>query len=145
MAQTARRQGNVIVLQAPKKRSIARRRRAPGRLRRAGRRAAVGARSAAIPSAVLASSAALGYMQAKGWLNKIPTIGGSRAATLAVAGFAVTRLTKNHHLRLLGNTAMIVGAFDFGSKMGGGKSSLEGDDDGWVAEDEDGGGWGEDI
>ena len=136
---TARRQGNVIVLQQPRRSGgrLRRKARSSGRVRRAGRRAAGAARSAAVPAAVLASSAALGYAQAKGWLNKIPTIGGSRAATLAVAGFAVTRFTRNTHMRHLGHSAMIVGAFDFGSKMGGGKSGLEGDDESWVAEDSD--------
>ncbi len=76
-------------------------------------------------------SAALGYAQAKGMLNRIPTIGGSRALTLAVAGYAVTRLTRNKTARQIGNIAMLIGAFDFGAKQGGGKSALEGDD--WVS------------
>jgi len=136
---TARRQGNLIVLQQPRRAGggLRRKARSSGRLRRAGRRVGKVARSGAVPAAVLAASAALGYAQAKGWLNKIPTIGGSRAATLAVAGYAVTRFTRNTHLRMLGHSAMIVGAFDFGSKHGGGKSGLEGDDDSWVAEDSD--------
>lgn len=78
--------------------------------------------------ATLAGSAALGYAQAKGYLNKIPTIGGSRALTLAIAGYALTKLTNNPTARSLGSTAMVVGAFDWGSKQGGGKSALEGDD-----------------
>jgi len=48
--------------------------------------------------------------------------------TLAIAGYALTRLTSNATARSLGKTAMLVGAFDFGAKQGGGKSSLEGDD-----------------
>lgn len=78
---------------------------------------------------MIIGSAALGWAQAKGHLNKIPTIGGSRAMTLGIAGYALTRLTNNPTARMLGQTAMIVGAFDWGAKQGGGKSSLEGDDD----------------
>lgn len=78
---------------------------------------------------MLVGAGALGFAQAKGWLNKIPTVGGSRALTLGVAGYALTRITKNPTARMVGSVAMIVGAFDFGSKQGGGKSALEGDDD----------------
>lgn len=78
--------------------------------------------------ATLIGAMALGYGQARGFLNKIPTIGGSRALTIAIAGYAVTRLTSNPTMRSVGRTAMVIGAFDFGSKQGGGKSSLEGDD-----------------
>lgn len=85
---------------------------------------------------MLLGSAGLGYAQAKGWLNKIPTIGGSRALSIGVAGYAVTRLTSNPTARMVGRVAMLVGAFDFGSKQGGGKSSLEGDDE-WLEGDDD--------
>jgi hypothetical protein len=88
--------------------------------------------------ATLVSAAALGYAQAKGFLNRIPTIGGSRALTLAIAGYAATRLTSNPTARSLGKTAMMIGAFDFGSKQGGGKSSLEGDFEGDLEGDLDG-------
>jgi hypothetical protein len=74
------------------------------------------------------ASAAVGYAQAKGFLNRIPTIGGSRALSIGVAGYALTRLTRNQTARMVGNVAMLIGAFDFGSKQGGGKSALEGDD-----------------
>ena len=71
---------------------------------------------------------AVGYSQSKGWLNKIPTIGGSRAMTLAIAGYAVTRFSKNQTIRSAGLAAMVAGAFDYGRIQGGGKSALEGDD-----------------
>ena len=78
---------------------------------------------------VLAGSAGLGYAQAKGWLNKLPTIGGSRALSLGIAGYVVSRFSRNSTIKTLGHSAMIVGAFDWGAKQGGGKSALEGDDD----------------
>lgn len=99
------------------------------------------ARVGAVPALVLGSSAALGYLQAKGHLNKLPTIGGSRAMTLAIAGFALTRFTKNPMLRTFGSAAMIVGAFDMGSKAGGGKSALEGES--WFEGEDDVSGWDE--
>lgn len=89
-----------------------------------------------MPTSMMLGAAGLGYAQAKGFLNKIPTIGGSRALTIGVAGYAVTRLTSNPTARMVGKVAMLVGAFDFGSKQGGGKSALEGDDE-WLEGDDD--------
>lgn len=117
-----------IVVTQPR-RAVSRRRQTVAVARRVGRRAAGAARANALPIGVLLGAAGIGWAQAKGYLNKIPTIGGSRATTLAIAGFALTRLTSNKTARQLGSTAMIIGAFDFGSKQGGGKSALEGDDD----------------
>jgi len=124
---TARKAGNLIVVQPSRRRSVSRRR-ASRIARRVARRAGGAARSAALPTAILASSAALGWAQAKGHLNKLPKIAGSRAATIAIAGYAATRFTRNPMLRQLGQSAMIVAAFDIGAKFGGGKSQLEGDD-----------------
>lgn len=122
---------NVIVLPAPKRRGrLTRRARVGAVARRVGRRARGAAREGAVPMATIIGAAALGWAQAKGYLNKIPTIGGSRAVTLAIAGYALTRLTSNPTARTLGKSAMLIGAFDFGAKQGGGKSSLEGDVDG---------------
>jgi hypothetical protein len=72
----------------------------------------------------------VGYLQGKGMLNKIPTIGGSRALTLALVGFALTRFTKNRMLRTAGVVSMVAGAFDWGRVQGGGVSGLEGDTEG---------------
>jgi len=120
---------SIVVLPAAKSRGkLTRRRRVGAVARRVGRRARGVARESALPLATLIGSAALGWAQAKGHLNKLPTIGGSRAMTLAIAGYALTRLTSNATARSLGKTAMLVGAFDFGAKQGGGKSALEGDD-----------------
>jgi hypothetical protein len=120
----------------PARRSVARRR-VTVIAKRAGRRARRVVREGAVPTSMLLGSAGLGYAQAKGWLNKIPTIGGSRALSIGVAGYAVTRLTTNPTARMVGKVAMLVGAFDFGSKQGGGKSALEGDDDEWLEGDDD--------
>jgi hypothetical protein len=121
---------SVIVVPAAKSRGkISRRRRVAGALvRRGARRARRAVREGAVPLGTLLGAAGLGYAQAKGYLNKIPTIGGSRALTIAIAGYAVTRLTTNPTARSVGKTAMLIGAFDWGSKQGGGKSNLEGDD-----------------
>lgn len=103
--------------------------------KRAARRVGRTAKAHGANAGVLAGAAALGYAQAKGMLNAIPTIGGSRAMTIGIAGYALTRLSGSPGLKQLGYTAMLIGAFDFGGKMGGGKSSLEGDVDD-VGEDE---------
>jgi len=123
----------VVYLPAPRRR----RSRARALVRRVRSRARHNPhfKGAAIGTTVILTSAAVGYAQAQGWLNKIPTIGGSRALTIGIAGYAITRLIKNATARNVGATMMIVGAFDWGNKAGGGKSGLEGDD--WVEGDDD--------
>jgi hypothetical protein len=106
---------------------------------RAGTRRAVHAARAAGPTgAMVLGALALGYGQSKGWLNKLPTVGGSRSLTIGLAGYAVTRLVRNPTARMVGTVAVIVGAFDYGRIQGGGKSSLEGDVEGDVDGDVDG-------
>jgi len=120
-----------IVVQMPRRRSAARRyaRKAGRKTRRVARAGYGYAKAGAAPFGVLLASGAVGYAQAKGFLNKIPTVGGSRALTMGIAGYVLTRLSSNKTARTVGNVAMIIGAFDFGSKQGGGKSALEGDYD----------------
>ena len=132
---TARRQGNLIVLQQPKRRSVGRRR-ASRIARRVARRAGGAARSAVVPMTTVAAATALGWAQSKGHLNKLPKIAGSRAATVAAVGYGLSRFTRNPHLRALGHAALLIGAFDVGAKLGGGKSKLEGDDDDGVSWDD---------
>lgn len=121
----ARRTVTPIMITMPKRRRFGRTRAVA---RRAGRRIARTVGVAAVPTTMLMASAAVGYAQAKGMLNRIPTIGGSRALSIGIAGYALTRLTRNQTARMVGTVAMLIGAFDFGSKQGGGKSALEGDD-----------------
>lgn len=122
-----------ILITMPRRRSVGRRR-ATRIARRIGRRGGALVTIAAVPTGALLAAAGLGYAQAKGFLNRIPTIGGSRALSIAIAGYAVTRLTRNPTARQVGSIAMLIGAFDFGSKQGGGKSALEGD---WTEGDDD--------
>jgi hypothetical protein len=121
----ARRTVTPIIVNMPKRRRFGRTRAVA---RRVGKRARSVARTTAFPTTMLFAASGLGYAQAKGMLNRIPTIGGSRALSIGVAGYALTRLTSNSTARMVGNVAMLIGAFDFGSKQGGGKSALEGDD-----------------
>ena len=72
-------------------------------------------------------AAAVGYLEAKGTLNKLPAIGGSRALTLAIAGYAATRFVRNPTVRMMGLAAIAAGAFDFGRVHGGGVSGFDGD------------------
>jgi hypothetical protein len=112
-------------------------RRVGGVARKVGRKARHVAAKHGASGAVLMGAAGLGYAQAKGYLNKIPTVGGSRALTLALAGYALTRLSSNATARQIGSTAMVIGAFDWGAKQGGGKSALEGADSSWMDGDDE--------
>lgn len=63
----------------------------------------------------------VGWLDSKGYLNKIPTIGNSRALTLGIAGYAVTRFVKHPFAQTAGLAALAAAAFDFG-KVHGSKS-----------------------
>lgn len=113
--------------------------RAPGRVRRVARRVGAGVRHVARRGAhhgkkslptmgVVVASAIMGYAKSKGFLDKLPKIGGSEVVTLGAAGFAATRFLKSPALRQAGLAAMAVAAFDFGRVQGGGMSGF--DDDG---------------
>jgi hypothetical protein len=82
----------------------------------------------------LVGAGAVGYINARGMLSFLPTIGGSRMITLGAAGYAATKLSRNTHVRTAGLAAMVAAAFDFGTKQGGGAS-------GWDGGDDDGGNW----
>lgn len=90
--------------------------------KRAGRAIARGARRAAphakrhVPAMSLAIGGLLvGWMDAKGYLNKIPTIGNSRALTLGIAGYAATRFFPKYPMvQNAGLAALAAAAFDFG-------------------------------
>jgi hypothetical protein len=104
-----------VVVMAPSRGGKIRRaaKRAGGLARGAGRRVARGARSHAVPAIPMAIGGAIvGALDAKGFFNKLPAIGGSRALTLALAGYAATRFIKNPTIRNAGLAAMAVGAFD---------------------------------
>jgi len=62
----------------------------------------------------------VGALDGRGILNKIPTIGGSRAVTLAIAGYAATRFIKNPFVRNAGLAAMAAAAYDYGKVHLGG-------------------------
>jgi hypothetical protein len=78
----------------------------------------------------------VGYGESKGWLKKLPQIGGSPAVTLGLAGWAATKFSRNPTVRSAGLAALVAAAFDFGRVQGGGKTALEGiaGDDGPLGE-----------
>ena len=96
------------------------RKRAGGALRAVGR----GARKAApahVPAMALAiGGLVVGALDSRGYLQKIPTIGGSRAVTLAIAGYVATRYVKNPFVRNAGLAALAAAAFDYGKVHLGG-------------------------
>jgi hypothetical protein len=68
---------------------------------------------------------AVGYLDGKGFLDKLPQIGGSKIVTLGLAGYAATRFFKNQHIRQAGLAALAAAAFDFGRVQGGGTSGFD--------------------
>jgi hypothetical protein len=110
--------------------------RAPSRARRVARRAAAGVRHVArrgahhgkkaLPTMSIAiGGAVVGYLQGKGYLDKLPQIGGSKVITLGLAGWAATRFVKNPWVRTAGVAALAAAAVDFGRVQGGGTSGFE--------------------
>lgn len=110
--------------------------RAPGRARRVARRIGGGVRrvgrhvrhhgTKAMPTmAVALGGLAVGYLQGKGFLDKLPQIGGSKVLTLGLAGWAATRFIKNPTVRTAGLAALAAAAVDFGRVQGGGTSGFE--------------------
>lgn len=108
-------------------------RRAPGRLRRAGRRArhlihrARGSKHAPgiAPIGILLGGVAAGWAEQKGYLKKLPQIGGSAAITMVAAGYVAYKYGKHRALKAAGIAIMAAGAFDFGKVQAGGTSGLD--------------------
>lgn len=81
---------------------------------------------------------AVGFADGKGYLAKLPTLGGSKAITLGVAGFVAVKYGKNKYLKAAGLAALASAAFDYGRvQASGGKlaglddnsiGDLDGDD-----------------
>lgn len=119
----APRSGPVIVLPSPRR---------SGRGRRVARAAGRGVRHVArhgkreLPAvSVMLGAAVVGYLQGKGFMDKLPQIGGSKVLTLGLAGYAAQRFIKNQHVRTAGIAAMAAAAFDFGRVQAGGVSGFE--------------------
>ena len=69
--------------------------------------------------------ALVGYAEGKGFLKRLPQIGGSPALTVALAGYVATRFIRNPTVRMAGLAAVVAGAFDFGKVHGGGISGFD--------------------
>lgn len=98
-----------------------------GRLRRAGARVVRVARSAgrhgrkALPSiGVAIGGLVVGYADGKGFLAQLPPIAGSRMITIGLAGFALTRFSRNQSLRAAGLAALGAAAYAVGKAQAGG-------------------------
>lgn len=102
----------VIVMQPRRSRGRAIARRVYRVARRGGRRA--------LPTLSIGVGAAvLGYLDANGKLDFLPKLGGeSHMTTLALAGYAATRFSRNATVRAVGLAALAAGAFDFGRGIG---------------------------
>ncbi len=129
MARTAMIPRPTVVIAIPRRR---------GRIRRAGRavgrrvrhysRRAAGHAVKALPSFV--GGAAIGYGMSKGWLDKLPVIGGSKVVSLGIAGWLATRWSRNQYIRTAGFAAMTVAGYDWGRVQGGGTSGIDPNDPG---------------
>lgn len=121
------------------------RRRSSGGFKRKAKRHSGGHRSPQFSTAMaipaIVGSAAVGWIGAKGYLAKLPEIGGSRMNTLAIVGYGLMKFTKHPGIRAAGFGALCVGAFNFGRLQGGG--GIAGDDT--TAGDIDGDVEGDDI
>ena len=108
-------------------------RRSSGRLRRAGRRvrhlASRARHSKHAPGintiGILLGGVAAGWAEQKGYLKKLPQIGGSAAITLVAAGYVASKYGKHRALKAAGIAIMAAGAFDFGRVQAGGTSGLD--------------------
>lgn len=68
--------------------------------------------------------AVVGWAGAKGYLAKLPQIGGSRMTSLGIAGWIAMRFFKNRYVKAAGLAAVATAAFDFGRVQGGGQALL---------------------
>jgi len=120
-----------VILMSPPRRRGGFARRAGTRIVRVARRAAPSARRAVPTVSIALGGAVVGYVYSKGFLDKLPQIGGSKMMTLGLAGWAATRFVKNQNVRMAGLAALAAAAFDFGRVQGGGTSGLEDSSDGY--------------
>jgi hypothetical protein len=112
-----------IIVSLPRRRG--RIRRAGARVVRAARRGGHHAKRALPTVGVGLGALVVGYMSGKGFLDRLPQIGGSRVITLGVAGWAATRFFKNPSVRQAGLAALASALFDFGKVQAGGTSGFE--------------------
>lgn len=103
-----------IIVNVPRRGRV---RRAAGRavhhVRRGGRAVGRGARKfPTIPVAI--GGLVFGYADGKGFLDKLPPIGGSRMNTIALAGWGLTRFSRNPSLRAAGLAALGAAMFAIG-------------------------------
>lgn len=110
-----------------------------GRFRRAGRRVVQvvrrGGRAGlrALPTtSIILGGVGVGWADGKGYLDQLPTLGGSKMTTIGVAGWFATRM-RQPWLRAAGFAALGAASFDFGRKVAGGVSGWEGNgnENGW--------------
>jgi hypothetical protein len=110
-------------------------RRSRGRIRRAGRRALHGVRRAGrhvrahagiyAPVSLIIGAVGIGYLLQKGYLKKVPQIGGSASFTLTALGFAALKWGRGRMFKIAGVVALIAGGVGFGREQAGGTSGLD--------------------
>jgi hypothetical protein len=92
---------------------------------RVARRARPHVKRALPTMGVTVGALVVGYASGKGFLDRLPQIGGSKVLTLGLAGYAATRFFKNPSIRQAGLAALAAAAFDFGRVQAGGVSGFE--------------------
>ena len=77
--------------------------------------------------ALLLGGVAAGWVEQKGYLKKLPQLGGSAAISTVIVGYGVQRFLgpKHRAFKAAGLALMVAGAFDFGRVQAGGTSGLD--------------------
>ena len=75
--------------------------------------------------ALILGGAAGGWAEQKGYLKKLPQIGGSAAVSLVIVGYLAHKYGRHRALKGAGAALMAAGAFDFGRVQAGGTSGLD--------------------
>jgi hypothetical protein len=114
LALAPRRPSAPVLVVAPRRGGKRLRRRAAGAARAVGRRAVKHGIQHAPAMSLAIGGLVVGALDGRGLLQKIPTIGGSRAMTLGIAGYLATRFIKNPFVRNAGLAALAAAAYDYG-------------------------------
>lgn len=123
---TATKTRTIVKFAAPAAPARRRRKGAVRRLARIkGRRFASKARAHVPTLGIALGAGILGYAEGKGYLDKLPSVAGSRAVALGAAGFVAATYVRNPHVKAAGVAAMAAACFDIGKHRAGSASGLD--------------------
>lgn len=114
-----------LVIYSPPRRRFGRIRRAASRAAPHVRRFGRSAKRETGSIGLAVGGLLVGYADGKGYLDKLPKIGGSKVITLAAIGYVASRYSKTPLIRRAGVAALVAAAFDFGKVQAGGTSGFD--------------------